>query len=284
MKSTPGLSTAVLVTAVLGLSLTGCGKEPVADAASGQPDGYAAPNGVTEVAGPPGASGEVAEVSGRTLQVQNAMTGQVAVTWTGKTTFTQEVSATLADVSVGDCVMVTPTDSSSGSTTVAADRVRITTPVDGECTPAGDRGPGGMPDGMMTSGPAPEGMPADLPTDLPTDLPSDAPGGFRSMAGAFGKVTAVSASGFTVESVQMSAPGSTESATSAVTVTVTGDTSYSMTAKATGQALKVGVCVDARGDEDSTGAVTATSIAISPKVDGQCGSFGFGGPVVRKAG
>lgn len=275
MKPTPGWLTAVLLTAVLGLALTGCGNEPEADAASASADTSTAPQGM-DLAGPPGASGEVAEISGRTLQVQNAMTGQVAVTWTGKTTFTREVSAGLADVSVGDCVMVTPTESSSASTTVAADRVRITTPVDGECAPAGDRGPGGMPDGMMTSGPA--------PTDLPTDLPSDAPGGFRSMAGAFGKVTAVSASGFTVESVQPTAPGSTESASSAVTVTVTGDTSYTTTAKATGQALKVGVCVDARGDEDSTGAVTATSIAISPKVDGQCGSFGFGGPVVRKVG
>ena len=276
MKTAPGSVTAVLLTAVLGLTLTGCGKESEADAASGQPDSYAVPDGTTEFTGPPGSSGEVAEVSGRTLQVQNAMTGQVAVTWTAKTTFTQEVSASLADVSVGDCVMVTPTDSSSASTTVAADRVRITTAVDGECTPAGDRGPGGM----MTSGPAP----ADLPTDMPTDMPTDGQGRFQSMAGAFGKVTAVSASGFTVESVQPTAPGSTESATSAVTVTVSSDTSYTSTAKATGQALKVGVCVDARGDEDSTGAVTATSIAISPKVDGQCGSFGFGGPVVRKVG
>jgi hypothetical protein len=35
--------------------------------------------------------------------------------------------------------------------------------------------------------------------------------------------------------------------------------------------VKVGVCVAASGTTDDTGAVTATSMAVSQPVDGQCG-------------
>jgi hypothetical protein len=40
--------------------------------------------------------------------------------------------------------------------------------------------------------------------------------------------------------------------------------------------LKVGLCVSAQGNADSTGAVTATSVRISNPVNGQC-VVGFGG-------
>ena len=46
--------------------------------------------------GGPGGSGKVAAVSGSTAQVQG-QGGQVAVTWTAKTTFTQQVSAKASD-------------------------------------------------------------------------------------------------------------------------------------------------------------------------------------------
>jgi hypothetical protein len=62
----------------------------------------------------PGANGKVAAVTDSTAQVQG-MDGQVAVTWTGSTTFTKDVSATLADVEVGDCVLVGSTDQPSDS-------------------------------------------------------------------------------------------------------------------------------------------------------------------------
>jgi hypothetical protein len=112
-------------------------------------------------------------------------------------------------------------------------------------------------------------MPSDLPSDLPSGMPSDGarPGG----GGAFGQVTAVTSDGFTVEATQ---PGSDEA--SSVTVTVSADTTYSTAAAADGSALKVGRCVQASGDADSTGAVTATRISVTDKVDGSCP--GFGGP------
>jgi hypothetical protein len=37
--------------------------------------------------------------------------------------------------------------------------------------------------------------------------------------------------------------------------------------------VKVGVCVQANGTSDNTGAVAATRIAVSPAVNGQCGGF-----------
>jgi hypothetical protein len=88
------------------------------------------------------------------------------------------------------------------------------------------------------------------------------------MAGAVGEVTAVSASGFTVASVE---PGSDDA--TPVTVTVDDGTTYTATAKGAASDVKVGVCVVANGTTDDTGAVTARTIAVSQPRDGQCGGF-----------
>lgn len=197
----------------------------------------------------PGASGKVAAVTGKTAQVQSEMSGQVAVSWTDRTAFTQEVDAALSDVSVGSCVLVTG-DDGSDQTSVTAVSVRIMD----KCTQ--------RPDG------APSGMPTDRPTDMPTDMPSDMPRqrGF----GTIGEVTAVSGDGFTVS-------GRNDED---VTVTVTGDTTYTTTAKASASAVAVGVCVTAQGDTDDTGSLTASTISVSKPVDGACtGGFMMrGGP------
>jgi hypothetical protein len=55
-----------------------------------------------------------------------------------------------------------------------------------------------------------------------------------------------------------------------VTVTTTGATTYTTTKAATASALAVGKCVAARGTSDSTGAVKATSIAVTPATGGAC--------------
>ena len=276
------MKTTVLAAGALLLTLASCGKDQVDDTATDTSAAGSGAQGSTSFSGPPGASGEVADVSGRTMQVQNATLGQVAVTWTTRTTFSQQVAASLKDVSVGDCVMVTSDSTSASSATdaIAADSVRITPAADGQCTPAG--GPGSGPGQLMTSGPAPEGMPSGARSGAPSGMPSGAPQRMDGAGGAFGTVTAVTATGFTVDSVRPPASGSTDTTTASIQVTVTDDTSYTTTAKATSAAVKVGVCVDARGAEDSTGAVTADTVAISPKTNGQCGSFGLGGPVFQQ--
>lgn len=215
----------------------------------------------------PGATGTVAAVDGSTAQVQNPQSGQVAVTWTGDTTFTQEVDGSLDDVAVGGCVMVESDDAGTDpdATEFAAATVRITEPNDdGGCGPGG---PGGD---------RPEGAPSDRPSDFSEGAPDGAPDGTQVRGfGRVGEVTAVTADGFTLSTTT---PGSDEP--SELTVTVDGDTAYTTTAPAEASAVKVGRCVTARGDSDDTGAVEATSIAVSEPVDGQCGGFfrSAGGP------
>jgi hypothetical protein len=262
-RALPRIGSATLSVTALALCLSACGAEdPVVSttaAAAGQ--GATAP----QVRPQPG-SGKVAAVNGATAQVQGP-DGQTAVSWNSSTTFTQQVSGTLADVKVGTCVMVMSSAATDDSSSLAASTVRITpADDDGSCAagPGGARGPGGM------GGDRPEGMPTDLPTDLPTGMPSGMPSGApRGLGGlgglATGKVTSVSTTGFTVDAV---APGS-DGAT-AREVTVSGDTTFATTAAAKASDVKVGVCVATRGDTDDTGAVTATTMQISQAVDGAC--------------
>jgi hypothetical protein len=209
----------------------------------------------------PGANGKVAAVDGRTAQVQG-MEGQVAVSWTDATTFTKEVGARLSDIKVGDCVAVgssdTPSSGSTPTSAVTAATVRIIARTNGSCAPT-MRGPGAQ-DG---TGPQTYGGP-------PT---GSGGGGQRApmrVGGAVGEVKAVSATGFTVDSV---VPGSNSSATTSVAVTVGAGTTYTTTAKGAASDVKVGTCVAADGTTDQTGAVTARTIAISQPQDGQCGGF-----------
>jgi hypothetical protein len=244
---------------LFGVSSCGGSAGPAADSSSG-PSAAGQPGGV---GGPgiPGASGEVAQVSGRTMQVQSQLTGQVAVTWTSRTTFTQQVSASLSDVASGDCVIVGTSSETTTGSPIAAETVRIIQAVDGGCTPGGGAG---QPDG------APTEQPSDLPSDLPSNLRSGGPGG--GGGGTFGEVTTVTKTGFTVEPV---VPGGSDAEATEVSVSVGADTTFTTTAEATAKAVRVGRCVDARGDADSTGAVTAESVSVSAKVDGECGvTFG----------
>jgi len=223
----------------------------------------------------PGASGKVAEVDGSTAQVQSQQSGQVAVTWNDSTTFTQEVDASLSAVKVGDCVVATPnqsdTSTSTDTTQVTAANVRISAATGGTCTAGFGGGPGGGQDGGPSfNGAPPSGAPSGAPSGIPSGAPSGAPRAFRGSFGAVGKVTAVSGSGFTVSSTR---PGSDTATT--VAVTTTGATRFTTNAKATASDVKVGRCLVAQGTTDATGAVTARTVALSAAVDGECGGGFF---------
>jgi hypothetical protein len=293
-------TTVVLGTTALALAaLSACGSS---SSASGTNAGGSAPSAQADGAQGgrqaggfqgrnPGTSGKIAAKQGTTLQVQNQTEGQVAVSYTAKTAITAQVPAALKDVKVGSCVTVTPATSASGSASsgtsngVAAGTVRISAPVNGQCTPGfgggfnGDgfgRGsrPSGAPSGI------PSGMPSGMPSGRPSGMPSGAAGGRAGMMFASGKVTAVSGSGFTVASSfprPGSAGGSTGSSTN-VQVTVSGATTYVTTKTSDASVLKVGKCVVATGQADSTGAVTADRLVVSDPVNGSCESgFRFGG-------
>lgn len=241
-----------------------------------------APNGQQ---GFPGADGTVAAVSGSTAQVQNPQTGQVAVSWTASTRFTKQVSASLSAVKTGECVMVSPTQTStrpgSGTTqptAITAATVRISEPVSGSCSAFGRGGPGGGRPSFSQGG---DGGTFPPPSGAPSGFPSGGPGGGRTLRafGAFGTVTAVSGTGFTVRSALPSGIGGS-SGSSSIAVTVNRSTTYSTDATGKASDVKVGVCLRAQGSTDSTGAVTARTVAISQPVGGQCstGIFQAGGP------
>lgn len=295
MKGTTMRSVLLLAGGVLAAgSLAACGASPSANTAGAAPGSGTAQQGYGAAAGTgsgaqaarfPGTSGTIAEISGSTLQVQNQTDGQVAVTYSGTTTFTAQVAATLSDVTVGSCVTVTPVTSSTNSGSapagaVTAGAVRISPPQNGSCA----RGLGFAAGGERPSGQG-FGGPSGRPTNMPTDMPSGAPSGAaRSgfLGGAGGTVAAVTATGFTLteerpdfSSGGPSAGASPSMVTTTVAVTVNSATTYTTTQPATSAALKVGKCVTATGQADSTGAVSATRIAVSDPENGQCGGFGF---------
>jgi hypothetical protein len=219
-------------------------------------------------------------VDGSTAQVQSA-TRQTAVTWTPSTRFTTQVAAASADLKTGDCVVARParmagtngqggTGSGStggtGSTTVAAATVVMFAPVDGTCTVGfgGARGarPNTAPTPTPGSGSNGQGRPG---------------GGFGGFGfGATGAVKSISSGSFIVTETR----GGT---TRDETVTFDSTTTFTMQKAGTASDVVVGVCVLAQGKADDTGALTATTIAVSPAANGTCvtgfgGRGGFGGP------
>ncbi|WP_418063627.1 DUF5666 domain-containing protein [Pimelobacter simplex] len=232
----------------MALVLAGCGSDdaaaPDSTAAAAGP---AAGSGAPGAPGAPGTSGQIAAVDGKVLQVRSQRTGQVAVTVTDRTTVTDQVAGTYADVTVGSCVVVrTGTGDGAAATSVAVQA-------------AGDDGCSG-PGGGQRPTDLPSDFPTDLPTDLPTDRPTDRPSGMPGF-GVRGEVTSVADGSFVVSG----GPDGDR------TVTVADTTTYTHAAAATAAALTKGRCVQVSGDPDDTGAVTATAIQVSDAVDDQCG-------------
>jgi hypothetical protein len=278
------------------LALSAC-----ASAGSASPSDAASTPGAGAVAGAPmraggGVAGEIAAISGNTLQVQDAES-QTAVSYTDTTTITRTVDAALADVTVGVCVTAFTgggaatldaggADATGGSDdshasaaddTGAAASVAISDAVDGECT-VGAFGAGGTPPERAPSGT--EGATgATPPTDapdrvMPTGAPGDGssgtvPAGPGPGGGGFGGltaglVTAVSATSVTVQSTAADGTVSTDE------VTVDDSTSFTRTESADASALVVGACVTAMGEPDDKGAVVATALALSAAGDDGC--------------
>lgn len=238
----------------------------------------------------PGASGLVAAVEGRTLQVQGN-SEQTAVTYTASTKFTHEVAATLADVTVGVCVVArdtatqgsTPgTSGSTGQSPIHATSIGISSPVQGRCTGGFAGAGGGFGRGAGRSGTpgATRSRPATPPTGG-RGSEGRPPNGFGGR-GVLGTVTALDGGTITVQTVF---PGDFDGRTSTGTATSTpttrtvrvatgSSTTYTRTATTTSRSVVVGVCVTALGRADDTGAVTATSIAVRPAVNGSCTGLG----------
>lgn len=257
----------VAIVVAAGLGLAGCASSaspaPAASAAQGRNGGgFGGGQGAAGGAFP-GATGLVAAVSGSTAQVQSA-SKQTAVTWNSSTSFTTQVAATPADITAGECVVARPartaaSGGSSASTAVAAATIEITTPVGGSCSSGFGGFAGQRPNGAPTAAPGNGGSGS---TRTPRNF-----GGL----GATGKVSSVGSDSFVVAVTR---------GTTSRDVTVTWTSSTTVTKQQTGAAsdVVVGKCVLALGKTDDTGALTATSIAVSAPVNGSCTTgFGFGG-------
>jgi hypothetical protein len=287
MKRTHLIAAASLAL-VAGLALAGCsvipsGSGAPSPAASSAPRGFGGAGGA---GGMPGVSGQVAEVDGSTAQVQSTQS-QTAVTWTDTTTFTDQVSAAASDVAVGDCIVARPATTSGGSTsgssgTVAAATIEITPKTDGRCTPTGFGSRQVQPGVRPTPAPGRSDGSGDRAT--PPAGGSGSGFGGRGLAGfgATGEVTAVGDGTLTVSVERFARSGAATPAPSASptttseTVTFTSATTFTALRSADSAAVKVGTCVTALGTTDDTGALTATSVAVSLPVEGACSS-GFAG-------
>lgn len=240
----------VLAGGALAVTLAACGSSGTAAPASGQ----APASGSNNATRGPAASGTIAAVAASSIEVQNPSNGQVTVNFSSGTTITDRVSAALSDVVVGSCVAVTGT-----GTPVAAKTVEITPADNGACAPGG----AGMRPQNGTGGTRRSGAPRPSGTR--------APGANGQGPATFGKVAAVSGTGFTVERDNRQT-----GATTSVQVNVDASTTYQKTESANSSALKVGECAIATGQADETGAVTAKTLSLSQPGPNGCQAFGAG--------
>jgi len=277
---------------LLTLAAVGAAVLATATACSGAKSGAAAPTpsgapaagtgaNATGRQSVPGTFGIAAAVAAGRFEVQDPSTGQTTVTYTSTTSFTQQKSVTEAAVKSGECVSAVSTPTSAGSsgapasptasrtpgapTTITATTITITQPVSGSCSPGGGRA-GGFGTGTARPSGAPTGS---RPSGTTARGGSAGFGGLVS-----GKVTSVSGTTIAVQAIDRSAQGAGQTIDD--TVLVTSATRYLETAPATSAAVQVGVCVQAIGPADATGAVAATRIGVSPAVNGSCVT-GFGG-------
>jgi len=197
-----------------------------------------------------GAAGELAQINGTSL-ILNTTNGDVTVDYTNTTTITQTKTGVLADVVPGSCIIATGTKDASG--TLVAASVRLSQPVNGACNAGFGTRPGGA------NGTPPNGTPRRTP-----------PPGQPIPSFAAGKVTTVDGTSITLQPTT----GAAQTITVPTTVTV------AESSVASASSLEVGDCIQATGQKDSNGTVTATGLSIVPAGPSGCftgGRGGFGG-------
>jgi len=220
----------------------------------------------------PGAGGQgsvfgpIVSAEGKSFTLKTSMTSTGKSTVTiGSATITEQEQAPSSSLKVGACVAAMGTRNSKG--VVAADRVTISAPVNGQCGGGffGGRG-GGRPGG---SGPPPgtRGGYGRPPGGFGQRPPG---GGFGFGRGgnfgfAFGSVTKVSGSTLTVK-------GSFGQTTTSTTVTVSPKTLLLRTVEVGASAVKVKLCAFVQGTSTDKGVtVTAARVSLTPETNGSCG-------------
>lgn len=255
---------------LLALLATACGGHSIAGRSTASSP---VPSATPSLAGPPGTSGTTAAVTSTHLEVQNPAVGQVTVNYSSATRITRTVAINRRALTAGSCVAVTPASAGPASTGPnSASPAPAGGPVTARLVTISAATAGGCLSGAFRGGRGAESGPSSVAR-------SPRPSSGRRFGGVFGKVTAVSGSGFAVQGRQAGGASGTgaNDATATVTVITTPTTSYTTTVAAKGNALKVGQCVTAVGPADSTGAISARSISIRlPGPNGCISSRGYG--------
>lgn len=230
-----------------------CGSTATASNSSPSPSARGARGG--------GVAGQLVQINGDTLIVTGA-NGDTTVTITSTTPILKTSIATLADIVPGECIVATGTKDTSGQLT--ANMVRLAPKGANGCTAAVGFGPPG------TGSPRPSLSPR------PSFSPRPTPSGQPALNAVVGEVTAANGTSITVKT-----------ATGSQTITVPTVASVMVSATVTAADLQVNECVRATGAPDSSGAIQATSLTITPPgANGMCstaigrgrpGGGGFGG-------
>lgn len=195
-----------------------------------------------------GASGQLVQINGQMLILTGAA-GDTVVTLSATTTFSRTSVAALADVVSGVCIVATGQKDASGALT--ATTVRITPKGATGCAAGGFGGQGFGPGASPPPGASPRPTPSGLP----------------NAAFVAGEVTAASGVSITVLTA----------ASGSQVITVPTTASITKSATVTAADLTKGECILATGQKDASGAVQATSVAITPAGPSGTCTTGFGG-------
>src|SRR5262245_32923288 len=233
----------ILVPAVAGVLAAACGGTSTASTA--QSRSTPAPRSSARAGFAGGAvGGQLTQLSGGKLVI-NGQAGSVDVTYDSSTRLLRTLPSSMAEAAVGTCVNATGQKDASGAVTAAT--VNLMFNMNGTCSQpnaSGAGGPGGGGQGRFGGG----GAPANL-------------------AFVRGKIISVSGVGLTVQD----ASGAT------VPVDVPGTARITKTEPATASQLAVGQCIQASGQRDASGSITARQLDIVPAGPAGCPSGGAGG-------
>ena len=230
----------VLMALALGVVATACGS--AATASSGASSSPTPPRGAAQFRN--GASGQLVQINGQSL-ILTGPTGDLTVTVSSTTTFTQTSTAVLADIVPGDCILATGQKDSTGMLT--ATTVRLSPKPAAGCAAAARVGPNVSPPAGASPRPIPSSQPA--------------------MAFVSGEVTGAAGISITVLT--------TTSGSQTITVPTTASVTITVVSSATD--LRTGECLRATGARDSTGNVQATTVTITPAGPSGTCVTGFGG-------
>lgn len=261
---------------LLGGSDDGGGTDDVATADA--TSAASAPGGADGAAGfDPGARGTITEIDGATIIVESTSpdgsSATTTVETTDETTITESVDGSLDDFAVGDTVVAFGEAEESGA-------VVATSVSEGGGGGLGrPQGGGELPEGFVppTDGQFPEGFepPADgeLPEGFEPPADGELPDGFQPPQGGggpggqgaptSGEITEIGDDSLTIE---------TEDGSS-VTVSITADTTFTVTEERSLDDLAEGDTIVATGEAGEEDVVNATTIRVGEDL-----GFGFGGP------